>query len=235
MFIQTAGWPPVHRHSWDVCFKPQLLSNGSIWPVLLLIWLAWHSMDGLSPRNANLRLQQVKASPNPLLTQLHRRQSERSISDHKYHWRRTDGVPRAPDPQRTAFTAILATLHQFLTSVEGKSECILVSIKQEDQASPEFTTLVHSAIRSSAGGSAMWFTQSNRIPMLGEVRGRCVLFSRFGEPGQGGLGIHPDRWPDSAREGFDCMCGEAAVRVSDWYFLFLPLLAVMIDANARTL
>lgn len=171
--------------------------------------------------------------PNPLLTQLHR-----GIRALDIRLSIIDGELIAfhgPYPQRTAFTAILATLHQFLTSVEGKSECILVSIKQEDQASPEFTTLVHSAIRSSAGGSAMWFTQLNRIPMLGEVRGRCVLFSRFGEPGQGGLGIHPDRWPDSAREGFDCMCGEAAVRVSDWYFLFLPLLAVMIDANARTL
>jgi 1-phosphatidylinositol phosphodiesterase len=123
-------------------------------------------------------------------------------------------------PQRTPFASILATLHQFLTAPASKSECIIVSIKQEDHASPAFTALVNSTICASAGGAEMWFTQSNRIPMLGEVRGRCVLFSRFGDPDGEGLGIHPDRWPDSVPQGFEWMCRETAVRVSDWCFRF---------------
>jgi 1-phosphatidylinositol phosphodiesterase len=122
-------------------------------------------------------------------------------------------------PERSPFTSILATLYQFLTSDEGKTESVVVSIKQEDTASPLFTTLVNSEIAASQGGKDLWYTELNRIPDLGEVRGKCVLFSRFGEPGAGGLGIHPDRWPDSLMEGFEWNCGETVVRISDWYVL----------------
>jgi len=126
-------------------------------------------------------------------------------------------------PQRTPFTSILATLHQFLAAEEGCGECVVVSIKQEDTASPLFTSLVHSDIAASPGGNDLWYTESNRIPTLGEVRGKCVLFSRFGDPGEEALGIHPDRWPDSQRDGFEWDCGETIVRVSDWYVLALRL------------
>ncbi|KIM87478.1 hypothetical protein PILCRDRAFT_63700 [Piloderma croceum F 1598] len=129
-------------------------------------------------------------------------------------------------PQRSPFTSILDTLCQFLTADEGSSECIVVSIKQEDTASPLFTSLVHSEIAASPGGDDIWYTESNRIPTLGEVRGKCVLVSRFGELGGEALGIHPDRWPDSQKDGFEWNCGETLVRVSDWYaipsFLNIP-------------
>ena len=130
-----------------------------------------------------------------------------------------------PYPERTLFSDILNTFHQFLTG-EGKSECIIVSIKQEDKASPVFGELVQSEIASSSGGHDLWFTESNRIPALGEVRGKCILFSRFGDPSASGLGIHPDIWPDSVKEGFEWNCGDTKVRVSDWYsittFLSIP-------------
>jgi 1-phosphatidylinositol phosphodiesterase len=125
-------------------------------------------------------------------------------------------------PQCTPFSSILATLYQFLTandSSEGTRECIVVSIKQEDIASSLFTSLVYSEIGASPGGRDFWYTEFNRIPTLGEVRGKCVLFSRFGVPGGEGLGIHPDRWPDSQKEGFEWDCGGTLVRVSDWYVL----------------
>jgi 1-phosphatidylinositol phosphodiesterase len=124
-------------------------------------------------------------------------------------------------PQRTPFTSILATLYQFLSTDEGggKTECVVVSIKQEDTASPLFTSLIHSEIDASQGGKDLWYTESNRIPTLGEVRGKCVLFSRFGDPVRHRLGIHPDRWPDSRKEGFEWDCGGTLVRVSDWYVL----------------
>ena len=128
-------------------------------------------------------------------------------------------------PERTPFSVILNTLHQFLTG-EGKSECIIVSIKQEDNASPVFSQLVQSDMAASPGGQDLWFTESNRIPTLGEVRGKCILFSRFGDLSTGGLGIHPDIWPDSLKDGFEWNCGDTKVKVSDWYsitsFLSIP-------------
>ncbi|KAF7967438.1 hypothetical protein HWV62_34343 [Athelia sp. TMB] len=132
-----------------------------------------------------------------------------------------------PVPQRTPFTSILATLYAFLSpSGPGAKETIVVSIKQEDTASPLFTKLVQGEIAASEGGDNLWYTESNRIPTLGEVRGRCVLLSRFGDPNGPNLGIHPDRWPDSQRNGFECRCGQTTVRVQDWYaipsFLSIP-------------
>jgi len=77
----------------------------------------------------------------------------------------------------------------------------------------------------------MWFLE-NRIPRLGEVRRKVVLFSRFGGNGEGwegrlnGMGIHPSVWPDSSKEGFEWMCRDTLVRTHDWYqipsFLSIP-------------
>lgn len=165
----------------------------------------------------------ITSAPNALLTQLHSGirvlDIRLSVLDGKlvtFH---------GPYPERTSFAAILKTLHYFL-SKEGSRECVVVSIKQESLVSPHFTKLVISEINSSPGGPGFWFTESNRIPTLGEVRGRCILFSRFGEPSTKGLGIHPDVWPDSKKEGFNWICGETIVRVSDWWriwsFLAIP-------------
>lgn len=135
-------------------------------------------------------------------------------------------------PERTPFTSILATLYQFLLSPSsnGRRETIVVSIKQEDTASELFGTLVHSEIAASEGGNDLWYTDTNRIPTLGEVRGRCVLFSRFGPSSGPGIGIHPDRWPDSEKEGFTWMCGDTTVRVSDWCVIFSPCLLLHLSS-----
>lgn len=71
------------------------------------------------------------------------------------------------------------------------------------------------------GYRGMWFLE-NRIPKLGEVRGKVVLFSRFGGNGAGweggleGMGIHPLTWPDSLKEGFEWLCKETLVKTHDW-------------------
>lgn len=114
---------------------------------------------------------QSPSPPNPLLHQLNsgiRALDLRlSIIDGKliaYHGRY---------PQRTPFTSILATLYEFLLSPSspGQRETIVVSVKQEDTASSLFTALVQSDIAASEGGNNFWYTESNRIPTLGEVRG----------------------------------------------------------------
>ena len=124
-------------------------------------------------------------------------------------------------PQRLPFLDIVQAVYTFLTSAEGKSETIVMSIKQEVHASVLFSQLVHSAVFNGPGGRDMWFLE-NRIPTLGDVRGKVVLFSRFGGDGQGwedgleGLGIHPTTWPDSKREGFEWWLKGTIVKTHDW-------------------
>jgi len=132
-------------------------------------------------------------------------------------------------PQREPFQRILATLSAFLSS---SSETVVVSIKQEDfRQTPleRFSNLVRDEITSSPGGMELWFLE-DRIPKLGEVRGKAIMFSRFGGNGDGWeggrLGIHPSRWPDAEKEGFTWQCGDTVVRTHDWYnissFLAIP-------------
>jgi 1-phosphatidylinositol phosphodiesterase len=99
-----------------------------------------------------------------------------------------------------------------------------MSLKQEDFPSTsdfDFSMLVHDEIFAAPGGRGMWFLE-NRIPNLGEVRGKVVMLSRFGngdgwENGLEGLGIHPTNWPDSARTAFTWNCKNTLVRTQDWY------------------
>lgn len=120
-------------------------------------------------------------------------------------------------PEVTPFADILTTLHNFLTSPATASETLVVSIKQEDSDTGLFPVLVHEEIVASPGGLEMWFLE-NRIPNLGEVRGKAVMFSRFGNDGwkNGANGIHPPIWPDSVKEGFQWECGRSLVRTQDW-------------------
>jgi 1-phosphatidylinositol phosphodiesterase len=109
-----------------------------------------------------------------------------------------------------------------------------MSIMEEDSflpSSPQFSRLVHDAIFSPPSSRDLWYLE-NRIPTLGEVRGKIVLFSRFGKDGEdwegglNGIGIHPPIWPDSRQEGFEWEIENARVRVQDWYaipsFLSIP-------------
>lgn len=131
-------------------------------------------------------------------------------------------------PQRLPFRDIIEAVYKFLTSPEGRTETIVVSVKQEDVGWELFSKLVHDEIHSEPWGRDFWFLE-NRIPTLGEVRGRAVLFSRFGGDGRGwqgglnGLGIHPPQWPDSREDGFDWWLGETQIKVQDWlvYFSFV--------------
>jgi 1-phosphatidylinositol phosphodiesterase len=120
--------------------------------------------------------------------------------------------------QRVSFPAILQTIHDFLS--QHPQETLVVSIKQEDSGAVRFNQLLTRDIETSEGGWAMWFLESGRVPKLGEVRGRCVLLSRFGGTSEGwpndrGLGIHPVSWPDSVK-GFEWWYEKTLIRVQDW-------------------
>lgn len=127
-------------------------------------------------------------------------------------------------PQRATFRSILTIIHDFLQSTQSSQEVIIMSIKQEDfrKTAPFiFSAKVHNEIFHGPGGRDMWYLD-NRLPTLGEVRGKIVMFSRFGDSGDGwdhgleGLGIHPTTWPDSAKYGFSWVCKNTIVQTHDW-------------------
>jgi 1-phosphatidylinositol phosphodiesterase len=65
-------------------------------------------------------------------------------------------------------------------------ETLIACIQQESSTpSPDFSALVHRAMAPSIA-AGKWYLE-NRIPSLGEVRGRAILLSRFGgSPRDGG-------------------------------------------------
>jgi len=68
--------------------------------------------------------------------------------------------------QRTAFTAVVETIQQFLNL--HKTECVVMSIKQEDFASTPattFSTLVKNIVYANRD---LWYLE-DRLPTLGEV------------------------------------------------------------------
>lgn len=139
--------------------------------------------------------------------------------------------------QRANFEDLLAQVQTFLTTPESSRETVIMSIQQgafspslpprlpieseereltnswgafrtrtENASTPLFLALLRSYISLSP---SLWFL-ANRIPRLAEVRGKIVLFSRFGTAADereweamGGMGIHPEGWRDSVREGFE--------------------------------
>jgi 1-phosphatidylinositol phosphodiesterase len=123
-------------------------------------------------------------------------------------------------PERTLFSEILSTVHTFLTTPSTSRETIVMSIKQEDSDPQRFSKLVRQEIVASPGGLDMWYLE-NRIPTLGEVRGKVVMFSRFGGNGYGwdnaAIGIHPPIWPDNDKLGFTWNCQDTLVQTHDWY------------------
>lgn len=129
--------------------------------------------------------------------------------------------------QRVPFPDFLSRIIAYLQSPIGSSETVVMSIKQEEDGRrtppSTFSALVHDVVtltesQAQEKGSSLWYLE-DRIPTLGEVRGKIVLFSRFGPDGGGweaGLGIRPTHWPDSAYDGFEWECDGTLVRTQDW-------------------
>ncbi|CED82869.1 E, plc [Phaffia rhodozyma] len=106
--------------------------------------------------------------------------------------------------QRANFEDLLADVKAFLQSPESNRETVIMSINQENASTELFLTILKGYIRAS--DPSLWFL-ANRIPPLSQVRGKIVLFSRFGGDDEswklvGGRGIHPIDWPNSVQEGF---------------------------------
>jgi hypothetical protein len=132
-----------------------------------------------------------------------------------------------PFPQLVPFSDMLQQLYAFLSA--HPKETAVFCIQQEAPSSHLFSSLVRTAMQDGID-RGLWFLD-NRIPRLGEVRGKGILMSRFGGGADGGLGPwmetvdgqqvarigwHPGSWPDSLLEGFEWDCGGTPVRTQDW-------------------
>jgi 1-phosphatidylinositol phosphodiesterase len=112
--------------------------------------------------------------------------------------------------------------------VSHPTETLILSLKQETPPfHPNFSKILYQAFQPHL--EKFWYTEE-RIPLLGEVRGRGMLLTRFDRDGNGGveeggwgegLGIHPYTWPDSRKEGFEWFCGDVTVRTQDWWVLII--------------
>ena len=124
-------------------------------------------------------------------------------------------VYHGPRPQRSDLSALLSVLHSFLST--HPTETLLLSLKEESPPfHPRFSSLVYEAFIPHFDH---WFLEE-RVPILGEVRGKGMLLTRFDRQEDkewvDGMGIHPCTWPDSRRDGFEWWCRETRVRIQDW-------------------
>ncbi|KAK4048619.1 hypothetical protein OIO90_005789 [Microbotryomycetes sp. JL221] len=112
---------------------------------------------------------------------------------------------------------VFDTVYAFLAT--NPQETLVVSIKQENSA-PNFERIVWQLLDKR---KELWYKE-NRWPSLHEVRGKAVVFCRFGFETQQGL--HPVSWPNNSPVAFETDIGGEICIVQDWYsissFLKIP-------------
>lgn len=110
--------------------------------------------------------------------------------------------------QHLTFDEVLADCKAFLSAHPG--EVILMSIKQEDDDNASFPSAIAAEI---AKDPTLWYTQ-NRIPTLGEARGKILLIRRYGGAS---IGINcADGWSDNTQF---TMHNGVSMQVQDYYNL----------------
>ncbi len=113
--------------------------------------------------------------------------------------------------QKLTFDKVLTDIYAFLE--KNPSETLIVCIKEETDAEGEnapFDVTVKSYIDAD---KEAWFTQ-NRIPTLGEVRGKIVLWRRYGTSGTFGFNA-ADGFADNTT--FTLTSGSYKLAVQDHY------------------
>ncbi|TGO84437.1 hypothetical protein BPOR_0505g00100 [Botrytis porri] len=100
------------------------------------------------------------------------------------------------------------------------TETVIMSVKREGVGKATDQQLSQILNHHYTQDSTRWFT-GNRIPALGEVRGKIVVIRRFGlddslkgENNGTGLYIDAESWPDNCADG---VCTSGEIRVQDFY------------------
>ncbi|GAA5979818.1 hypothetical protein JCM10908_003056 [Rhodotorula pacifica] len=122
-----------------------------------------------------------------------------------------------PVPQGREMGEVFEEIYAFFESEEGRNETVIVSIKQEN-AGHEFAARVWDLIDSTR--PYMWYDR-NEWPTLAQVRGRCVMFCRFGF--ESGRGLHPPIWPNDKPYAWRTEIGGRETVVQDWYGVRSPI------------
>lgn len=110
--------------------------------------------------------------------------------------------------QELSFDEVRADCKAFLEAHPG--EVILMSIKQEDENNASFPSAIAAAI---AKDPDLWYT-SNKLPTLGDVRGKIVLLRRYA-----GASIGFNCWDDWVDNTAFTMNRGVSMKVQDYYSL----------------
>ncbi len=114
--------------------------------------------------------------------------------------------------QKLTFDSVLEAVYAFLE--QNPSETLIMCIKEEADATgtdnDAFDTMVKAYINRAA---SRWYTQ-NKIPTLGEVRGKIVLMRRFTASGELGFNASSG-WSDNTT--FTLHSGGYHLAVQDYY------------------
>ncbi|ESZ89734.1 hypothetical protein SBOR_9884 [Sclerotinia borealis F-4128] len=116
------------------------------------------------------------------------------------------------------FRDLVNRVNTFLDA--NPTETVIISLKREGVGKATDQQLSQILNHHYTQDSARWFT-GNRIPALGEVRGKIVVIRRFGlddslkgENDGTGLYIDAESWPDNCADG---VCTSGEIRVQDFY------------------
>ena len=108
--------------------------------------------------------------------------------------------------QKLNFTQVMESCTSFLS--EHPDEVILMSIKQEDDNNAGFPAAIANVI---AQNPDLWYT-ANKLPTLGEVRGKIVLIRRYTDAS---IGINcANGWADNTNFS---MNNGVSMKVQDYY------------------
>lgn len=102
------------------------------------------------------------------------------------------GMVHGPIYQSKYFDDVLNDCYDFLE--ENPCETIIMSVKEDvtiGNSREKFISLVENYISKN---SDRWYTE-NKIPLLGDVRGRIILFNRY--DGASGFGLGTANWRDN--------------------------------------
>ena len=121
-------------------------------------------------------------------------------------------IYHGPVDQNLSFDEVLDTLSQFLKA--HPTETIIASVKEESLPQGNTRTFAQTFDVYLAKHPDLWYL-GDRIPTLGEARGKVVLLRRFDSP-RAPLGLDASPWLDNTTFS---VSNAAAMRIQDAYMV----------------
>lgn len=103
----------------------------------------------------------------------------------------------------------------------------MMSLKQESGPNPPVFDNLLASRYIGPNSNKYWFLSGKTIPTLSQVRGKIILFSRFGTSNQTTfgsdpnleIGLHASKWPNSFKGNFtfNLPDNKTSCQIQDWY------------------